>query len=83
MRCQLCGFEFEAGLGSRCLACPLGASCTTICCPNCGYQTIDESQSRAAGLLKAVWSALGTRVTVAEPFQARRAFRNRQAKERQ
>ncbi|MGZ4150257.1 MAG: FeoA family protein [Actinomycetota bacterium] len=51
MRCRLCGHVFDAdGLACH-VGCPLGARCSLICCPNCGYQVVDESKS---GLAKAL-----------------------------
>lgn len=44
MKCPLCGFTFDRN-DERCHAgCPLSAHCTIICCPNCGYQTVDDSR---------------------------------------
>ncbi len=48
MRCRLCAFEFDPG-GLACHGgCPLGDRCSLICCPNCGYQVVDESRSALA-----------------------------------
>jgi Fe2+ transport system protein FeoA len=33
----------------------MGAHCSIICCPNCGYQIPDEQQSYIANALVAVW----------------------------
>jgi Fe2+ transport system protein FeoA len=52
MRCQLCGHEFEPSRSVCHSACPLGSHCHLICCPNCGYQVVDESKSRLAGWLR-------------------------------
>lgn len=46
--CQLCGHEFEPSTAACHSACPLGSQCHLICCPNCGYQVVDESKSRLA-----------------------------------
>jgi hypothetical protein len=35
-RCALCGTSFTHG-GRSCNACPLGAACDLVSCPNCGY----------------------------------------------
>lgn len=52
VRCSLCGHEFEpAGLACH-AECPLGLRCGLICCPSCGYQVVDESQSVVAHALK-------------------------------
>jgi hypothetical protein len=43
--CSLCGYEFEHGASSSCASCPLGASCNTMCCPNCGYKFVTGSKT--------------------------------------
>ncbi|MEW5960726.1 MAG: FeoA family protein [Chloroflexota bacterium] len=59
MQCQLCGYEFNP-TGMVCHAeCPLGSHCNLVCCPNCGYQVVDESKSTLAGLLRRIWPSLG------------------------
>lgn len=57
MRCQLCSFEFDPNQLACHTACPLHSRCTVICCPNCGYQVVDASRSRAAGWLRRWWKA--------------------------
>jgi len=45
MKCALCGHEFSAD-DVRCSpSCPLAGGCPVVCCPRCGYQTLDESRS--------------------------------------
>jgi Fe2+ transport system protein FeoA len=55
VRCGLCGHEFEPVTLACHAECPLGPRCNLICCPHCGYQVVDESRSRAAGLLRRLW----------------------------
>lgn len=57
MHCQLCGYEFDATNMACHTACPMGSRCTLICCPNCGYQVVDESKSLVARLFQRVWSS--------------------------
>jgi Fe2+ transport system protein FeoA len=57
MHCQLCGYEFDAAKMACHTACPLGSRCAIICCPNCGYQVVDESRSRLARLLRKWWKS--------------------------
>jgi Fe2+ transport system protein FeoA len=55
MTCELCGFEFDAG-GLAChTGCPVGSKCSLICCPNCGYQEVDETRSVVARTLFRLW----------------------------
>ncbi len=42
--CALCGFEYEP-VPSCPASCPLNGGCHFVCCPRCGYQNIDASQS--------------------------------------
>ncbi len=55
MRCQLCGYEFDAGHMACHTACPMGSHCSLICCPNCGYQVVDETKSTLARLFRRLW----------------------------
>ena len=46
MRCDMCGYEFDAtGLACH-TSCPLGSQCMVICCPHCGYSTVNPARSR-------------------------------------
>lgn len=52
MRCPLCGDEFDPS-GLACGEwCPLAPRCRLICCPSCGYQVVDESQTRLGKALR-------------------------------
>ena len=55
--CPLCGYEYDETALSCSSGCPLAAvqGCHLICCPNCGYQIVDERQSNLAQLLRRVW----------------------------
>ena len=59
MRCQLCGYEFDALTMVCHTECPLGSHCNLICCPNCGYQVVDNSKSLLARLFRRIWPAVG------------------------
>jgi Fe2+ transport system protein FeoA len=52
MRCPLCGYEFDAAQMTCHTSCTFNQQCAVICCPNCGYQMLDESKSRIAGWLR-------------------------------
>jgi hypothetical protein len=52
MKCALCGFDFTLD-DVRCdPACPLARGCPVVCCPRCGYQTLDESRSALVRLAR-------------------------------
>lgn len=44
IKCALCGFEFSPEENIACVSCPLKRNCKVICCPNCGYQTVEEGK---------------------------------------
>lgn len=52
MICQLCSFEFDAQAMICHSSCVFNKYCTIICCPNCGFQTADESRSWLAMVAK-------------------------------
>lgn len=51
MKCALCGYEFDPQETDCHSGCPLNDRCSLICCPNCGYQTVDRSKSKTVGLI--------------------------------
>jgi hypothetical protein len=59
VKCALCGHEFDSAALACHSACPLAEGCRIICCPNCGYQTVDVSRSGSVNLLLKLRAALG------------------------
>ena len=55
MRCRLCGHRFDPQALACHSSCPLGSRCSLICCPNCGYQVVDESRSLLARAVRRIW----------------------------
>jgi hypothetical protein len=57
--CGLCGHVFDGAALSCQAGCPLASlqGCALVCCPNCGYQMVDERRSSAARLLRRLWPA--------------------------
>lgn len=50
--CPLCGTTFDPeGLGCR-PTCPLAKSCSTVCCPGCGYSFPKASAGLTGKLAK-------------------------------
>jgi Fe2+ transport system protein FeoA len=43
--CAMCGHTFDSAQHRGCAACPLQPGCQLACCPNCGYEAVDPSQS--------------------------------------
>ena len=43
IKCSLCGAVFEPD-GNTCGGCALRKDCKLICCPNCGFETPEESK---------------------------------------
>ena len=54
IRCVLCGFEFVP-LASCPSGCPLQGACHFVCCPRCGYQTVDASQAFSVRWARRLW----------------------------
>ena len=67
MRCQLCGYRFDATDMACHSECPMGRHCTLICCPNCGYQVVDESKSLLAKMLQRLWPTARNKQTSQPP----------------
>ena len=43
--CAMCGHTFDPAQHRGCAACPLQSGCQLACCPNCGFEAVDPSQS--------------------------------------
>ena len=52
MNCSLCGYQFDKDALMCHARCPLAEGCHIICCPNCGYQVVDERQSSTIKLFQ-------------------------------
>lgn len=48
--CPMCGNRFDPSGHNACPSCPLQKGCQLVCCPSCGYETVDPSQSSLARL---------------------------------
>jgi uncharacterized Zn finger protein (UPF0148 family) len=46
--CPMCGHRFDAVENASCQACPLKSGCQMVCCPECGYQTVNTADSALA-----------------------------------
>jgi hypothetical protein len=44
--CPFCGYRFDPNESNACRSCPLQRDCQLVCCPNCGYETIDVQRSK-------------------------------------
>ena len=43
--CTVCGPRFDPIAQAACANCPLYKGCTMVCCPSCGFTTLDHNQS--------------------------------------
>lgn len=66
MKCALCGYQFDNAALACYGQCPLASGCHIICCPNCGYQTVDESRSETVNLLLKLKATLARRTETAD-----------------
>jgi Fe2+ transport system protein FeoA len=46
----MCGHTFDVSSHLACSSCPLNKGCDMVCCPNCGYNSIDTRHSVLARL---------------------------------
>lgn len=70
MRCAMCGHEFDAtDLGCH-TSCPLSADCAVVCCPRCGYSTVNPARSRLGEWVGRLFrrGASGTSLALDDPL---------------
>ncbi len=76
-RCALCGYEFDERALACHSQCPMSEGCAIICCPNCGYQAVDESKAWGVTLLRKAFSRLKvSRLKEASTGKAAKPTRN-------
>lgn len=51
-RCSMCGGRFDPDQHLACQACPMNSGCDLVCCPHCGYQTVDPGRSKIVRLVR-------------------------------
>jgi len=57
LTCSLCGHRFAAAGHAACKSCPLQMGCEVVCCPACGYQTVDPRKSLFGRLAQTLFNA--------------------------
>ena len=48
--CTMCGHNFDPAAHVACQSCPLQKGCALVCCPQCGFETVNINQSLLARL---------------------------------
>jgi len=52
MQCSMCGQRFDPDRHLACQSCPMHSGCDLVCCPDCGYQTVDPRRSHLVRLAR-------------------------------
>jgi len=45
IECNFCGYHYDPDQHLACQSCPLHSNCNLVCCPACGYQTVNPQRS--------------------------------------
>jgi hypothetical protein len=49
--CPMCGHHYDPSAHIGCQSCVLNKSCQLVCCPACGFKTVDPGKSTLARLV--------------------------------
>jgi Fe2+ transport system protein FeoA len=71
--CPMCGHTFNVSSHLACSSCPLNQGCEMVCCPRCGYNSIDARKSKLARLAAGLF-ALGPTLGRGRRRQLKRAW---------
>jgi len=52
IQCSMCGQRYDPEQHLACQACPMNSGCNLVCCPACGYQTVDPGRSKIVRLAR-------------------------------
>jgi Fe2+ transport system protein FeoA len=81
MTCPMCGHSYNPAEAPGCASCPLHSGCSLVCCPSCGYKTVDARQSwlarMASSLLPGTHFTEGGGLPEDHEPHRRRLFRRR------
>ena len=55
--CPMCGHRFDSSAHQACKTCPLNRDCQLVCCPVCGYETVDPEKSGLARLASRLFAS--------------------------
>jgi Fe2+ transport system protein FeoA len=69
MTCPMCGTEFDPVTNPACGACPLHGGCSTVCCPSCGYSTINPDQSKLVKMFAVLFPKRATENQTSEVYK--------------
>jgi Fe2+ transport system protein FeoA len=56
IQCPMCGQSYNPDQHIGCENCPLHSGCALVCCPTCGYQTVNLRKSKAARLVQSLFT---------------------------
>ena len=54
IQCSMCGQRYDPDQQLACQNCPIHSGCNLVCCPNCGYQTVNPHRSKFVQLLRLI-----------------------------
>ena len=54
IQCSMCGQRFDPDRHIGCQSCPMHSGCNLVCCPACGYQTVDPGRSKLGRLVRSL-----------------------------
>ena len=52
IQCSMCGLSYDPDQHAACQNCPMHSGCNLVCCPKCGYQTVDPRRSKLVRLAR-------------------------------
>lgn len=56
LTCPICGHIFDPQSNRACQSCPFQKGCELVCCPACGFEMVDASQSTLARIASRLFS---------------------------
>jgi Fe2+ transport system protein FeoA len=54
IQCPMCGQQYASQDHLGCKSCPINKDCSLVCCPACGYQTINARRSKFARIVQSL-----------------------------
>lgn len=69
IKCTMCGHQYDPDQHLACQSCPLHSDCNLVCCPACGYQTVNTGRSILVRLARYLSTLKPSSRMVSEPME--------------
>jgi hypothetical protein len=65
----MCGYTYDPSGLHSCQSCPVNHDCSIVCCPNCGFQSVDIQKTKLAKFISSILGVNPDKKTLEEEIR--------------